>query len=325
MDHDMLSDFYVEAEELYAEAEDALLDIEKSNDFDTNFNSVFRAFHSVKGAAGMFGLDRLQEHMHYLENLLDKKKNDGKLSSLFIDYLLSGVDSAKKITSGEEVSFKYYDPDASEASTEVVGGETQEASVNKELISTIKAGVIQSKSHPHIQGHVFVVDDELEILELTKDYLEIEDYHVTTFSKAKDAIEALKETVPDTIITDINMPEMNGIEFMREVNKLMPHLPIIVASGYVTKDVCLDSLACGVADSLEKPYDADVFNNVVSLAIERYRAFKLLNKSLDLIVYQFEDFDKFLAESGMESKRKVIREELKTIFKQKKVLIERVR
>lgn len=56
-----------------------------------------------------------------------------------------------------------------------------------------------------------------------------------------------------------------------------------------------------------------------------FRAFKLLNKSLDLIVYQFEDFDKYLEQDGLDSKRKVLREELKIILKQKKILVERVR
>lgn len=52
-----------------------------------------------------------------------------------------------------------------------------------------------------------------------------------------------------------------------------------------------------------------------------FRVFKLLNKSLDLIVYQFEDFDKYLEQAGLDSKRKV----LKIILKQKKILVERVR
>lgn len=52
-----------------------------------------------------------------------------------------------------------------------------------------------------------------------------------------------------------------------------------------------------------------------------FRAFKLLNKSLDLIVYQFEDFDKYLEQAGLDSKRKI----LKIILKQKKILVERVR
>lgn len=319
----MLNDFFLEAEELYSEAEDALLDIEKTDNFDSDFNSIFRTFHSVKGAAGMFGLEKLQEHMHFLENLLDKKKDDGKLTNIFVDYLLSGVDTAKKITAGEEVIFDYFDPDASDSSIEVIGKE--DSSGMNETLVKIKEAVINRKQTPLISAVVFVVDDEEDILHITKEYLELEDYKVMTFLKAQDALDKLNSVIPDVIITDINMPEMDGIEFMQKVNKLTPYLPIIVASGYVTKDVCLNSLACGVAGILEKPYDTDVFNNIISNAIEKHQAFKLLNKSLDLIVYQFEDFDQFLANNQMESKRKVLREELKSILKQKKILLERVR
>jgi CheY-like chemotaxis protein/HPt (histidine-containing phosphotransfer) domain-containing protein len=324
MDQDMLSDFYVEAEELYAEAEDALLDLEKSNKFEENYNSIFRAFHSVKGAAGMCGLVRLQEHMHYLENLLEKKKVDGYFSETLVDYLLSSVDCAKKIATGENVDFNYFDPDSTDDHAQIIGKEGGKT-LNEGIITSIRESIEKRKNIPHLNGHVFVVDDEDDILVLTRSFLEEAGYQVSTFDKAQDALAVIKESAPDVVVTDINMPEMNGVEFMKKVNKMMPHLPIIVASGYVTKDVCLDSLASGVSGIVEKPYDISVFSNIVDLAVERYRAFKLLNKSLDLIVYQFEDLDKYLEESGLNSKRKVLREELKTILKQKKILVERFR
>ena len=91
----MLNDFYIEAEELYAEAEDALLDLEKSGNFDTYFKSIFRAFHSAKGAADIFGLSKLQEHMHLFENIFEKRKNDGSLTVKFFNYLLFVVDREK--------------------------------------------------------------------------------------------------------------------------------------------------------------------------------------------------------------------------------------
>jgi two-component system chemotaxis sensor kinase CheA len=70
--HDMLNDFYIEVEELFSEAEDSLFGIESTDSFEQSFNSVFRAFHSVNGAAGMFGFEKLQQHMHYVEDLLEK-------------------------------------------------------------------------------------------------------------------------------------------------------------------------------------------------------------------------------------------------------------
>ena len=72
MNDEILKEFFNEAFELFEEAETALLEIEKDIDFDKNFNCLFRAFHSIKGGAGMFELTVIQSHMHYLENLLSE-------------------------------------------------------------------------------------------------------------------------------------------------------------------------------------------------------------------------------------------------------------
>lgn len=317
MENDMLQDFYVEAEELFDEAEDSLLAMEKSDDFTGCFNSVFRAFHSVKGAAGMFGLDKLQQHMHYIENLLEVRKGNTSLSAAMIDYLLLAVDTARKIVKGEEVSFDYYDPDAQGATAS-----TEETSLSQEAKAQIQKQVNLRKQKQQSDGYVYIVDDESEILELTQDFLESENYRVKTFISAKELLVSLKSEVPDLIISDIKMPEMNGIELLREVNKIKPHLPVIVVSGYVTKDACLDAMACGVSGVLEKPFDTAQLLSMLDIFINRYRNIKLLNKSIDLLVYQFEDYDKYLLEKFGESKRDAFRQELKEILRQKKNLFE---
>lgn len=315
MENDMLNDFYIEAEELFDEAEDSLLDIEKTDDFNSCFNSVFRAFHSVKGAAGMFGIEDLQQHMHYVENLLEKRKGSDSLSTAMTDYLLSAVDCARKILKGEEVSFDYYDPDNADETTS-----TQE--FDSDVKAALQKEVNKRAMKKSVGGTIFVVDDEHAILEVTKVFLETEKYEVETFDSAKLALNRLKEVTPDLIISDIKMPEMNGIEFVKEVNKVKPHLPVIVVSGYVTKEVCLDTMACGVAGILEKPYETESLLGMVKLFVNRYKNIKLLNKSIDLLVYQFEDFDLFLKEKFGDAKRDIFREELKTILKQKKNLFE---
>jgi FixJ family two-component response regulator len=86
---------------------------------------------------------------------------------------------------------------------------------------------------------------------------------------------------------------MNGVELVSAVTKMKPHLPIIVVSGSVTKEVCLETMASGVSGIIEKPFNQDVFLRMVKLNVKKYRNVKLLNKSIDLIVYQFEDFDGF--------------------------------
>ena len=71
-DDSMIREFYTEALTLLEEAEQALIDLENGEDFSSNFNIIFRTFHSVKGAAGMFDFTDMQKDSHFMENLLVK-------------------------------------------------------------------------------------------------------------------------------------------------------------------------------------------------------------------------------------------------------------
>ena len=106
MSDDMMGDFHIEAIELLDEAEESLLELDKGAEYKQCYNQIFRAFHSIKGAAGMFGIEKLQKHMHYLENLLSNKQDLDELSALSIDYFLAGVDGAKKILENQEIDFE---------------------------------------------------------------------------------------------------------------------------------------------------------------------------------------------------------------------------
>ena len=317
MSHDdMLDDFFVEVDELFGEAEDSLFSIEKPDQYNESFNSVFRAFHSVKGAAGMFGFAKLQSHMHHVEDLLEKRKGGDSISAEMVDYLLSSIDAARKIINNEEVDFDYYDPDNKEA----VQVKTLTKERKEQIENKVKVRIEEGKA----EGYVYLVDDEEEILEISELVLSEVNYRVKKFTSAKDCLESLKTEVPDLIVTDINMPGMTGVDLLHEVHKIKPHLPVMVVSGYVTKEVCLDTIAAGVSGIIEKPFEADKFITMVSNSVKKYQAIKLLNKSIDLIVYQYEDFDKFLFKVGGDIKRKTFRDELKNILVQKKKLFEKL-
>lgn len=316
MDNDMLQDFYIEAEELCDEAEDSLLAIEKTDDYKSCYNSIFRAFHSIKGAAGMFGFEKLQEHMHFIENLLEKKKNLPTMSPAMIDYLLSAIDVAKRILKNETVEFDYYDPDHKQTR------ESNKPVIDPEIKQSIEKQVSQRANIVQREGVIAVVDDEPEIVKLLKIFLEDIDYVVHTYTDPTVFLSEVKDINPDLLISDFKMPQMNGVELMAEVNKIKPHLPTVLVSGFVTKEVCLNSMACGVSGIIEKPYDPEQLQSMAHILINRYKNQKLLNKSLDLLVYQFEDFDQFLMEKFGESKRDAFRNEIKTLLMQKKKLFE---
>ena len=90
MDESIFGEFEIEAREMLEESEDKLLAIENGGDFHENYNGIFRAFHSLKGAAGMFGLDELQKHMHLLETLFESLNKIGQMEKDQVDYFLKG-------------------------------------------------------------------------------------------------------------------------------------------------------------------------------------------------------------------------------------------
>ena len=105
--------FIIEAVELLDEAEEALLNIDNGADFKSSYNSVFRAFHSLKGASGMFGITSLQEHLHKLETLLTEIKEEFPEGAT--DYFLKGIDACRSFFETDTLNFDYIDSFSSES------------------------------------------------------------------------------------------------------------------------------------------------------------------------------------------------------------------
>lgn len=80
---------------------------------------------------------------------------------------------------------------------------------------------------------ILVLDDDLSFLSLTTEILEQKNYRVLSFSQAKEALQALKNTPLDAIITDIQMPGIDGFAFLEQLKKLSTHsnLPVIALTG----------------------------------------------------------------------------------------------
>ncbi|MEE2670194.1 MAG: response regulator [Bdellovibrionota bacterium] len=311
MSNDMIGDFQIEATELLDEAEDSLLELDKGGDYKECYNQLFRAFHSIKGAAGMFGIDDLQKHMHYLENLLSNKQSLENLSTATIDYFLTGVDGARKILNQEDIQFEYYDPDSESPSG------TGDTAATTQDIAKEKFGREKNT------GEIWLVDDEEDILDILEIHLVEYQYKVKKFLNPLNLLKELETATPDLIVSDINMPEMNGVELVKQVNAKRPHLPVVVVSGFVTKEVCLNIIRDGVTGVIEKPFLKEDFIKLVELNVNRYQSIKLLNKSIDLLIYQFENFPDIAgSEKGFFDH---FRAELKYILKQKNNLYKKLR
>ncbi len=103
-DLDLLREFAVECLDHIAAAEAALLELESQPDAGEEVNTVFRAFHTIKGTSGFLGLDAIQSLAHLAENLLDRARNgDLRVVGGYADLSLSACDALKTMIAGIEL------------------------------------------------------------------------------------------------------------------------------------------------------------------------------------------------------------------------------
>ncbi|MCK5680279.1 response regulator [bacterium] len=107
-----------------------------------------------------------------------------------------------------------------------------------------------------IRNRVVIVDDEVEIRDILSRIVKHENLLADTYADGREALEALQESHDDVVlvITDIRMPRLNGLEFMRQASQDFPDTPFIVTSGHGTKKEIIQALKQGALDYFEKPF-----------------------------------------------------------------------
>ena len=124
---------------------------------------------------------------------------------------------------------------------------------------------------------VLHVDDDPDLGDLTATFLERENdrFDVRTVTSAAEGFDAIRDQPPDCIISDYDMPEQNGIEFLQTVREEWPDLPFILFTGKGSEGVASDALSNGATDYLQKSSGTDqytVLANRVQNAVRQYRS-----------------------------------------------------
>jgi two-component system response regulator (stage 0 sporulation protein F) len=111
---------------------------------------------------------------------------------------------------------------------------------------------------------ILVIDDEEPIRALLRAVLEEDSHHVLEASNGHHGLELYREQLPDLIITDIVMPEMNGLEMMVELTRRFLDVKVIAMSGGPESEGALNvAKLLGARQTLRKPFAMDKFLGVV--------------------------------------------------------------
>lgn len=171
-------------------------------------------------------------------------------------------------------------------------------------------------------GKALVVDDEEDIVEIISGLLSDVGFEVFGKTDPIDAINSFSKISPDVVFSDISMPKMSGIELLSKIREKDADVPVIMVSGFVTKEVLMDSIQKGIYSVIEKPFDDKRIIQAAMNASQRYQVMKLLNRSINLILYQFSDLDDFLKTKGNEQVRTMLNQEVNALLDQRRRLKE---
>jgi len=119
--------------------------------------------------------------------------------------------------------------------------------------------------------NVLVVDDEQIVLDSVKKHLRKEALKVHTALTVDDALKIMDETKINIVLTDLMMPEIDGLEFMALVKKRDRCIPMIMITGYATINTALQATQLGAFDYIAKPFTKKELLGVVNRAADLVR------------------------------------------------------
>ena len=120
------------------------------------------------------------------------------------------------------------------------------------------------------QLKILVIDDEIYIRSSFEDFLEDREYHVVSAENGREGLALISSERPDLVLLDLMMPEMGGLDVLKQGREIIPDLPFIVISGANRIGDVITALRYGAWDYLEKPvHDLSILEHAVNKALEK--------------------------------------------------------
>ena len=131
---------------------------------------------------------------------------------------------------------------------------------------------------------VHVIDDDPSARQSLEFLVDCAGYGVRTYESAPAFLEALPAMEHGCIVTDVRMPEMNGVELIRRLKQLDVADPVIVVTGHADVPMAIQAMKEGVADFIEKPFSDDVILDAIRGALARQQARAEARRERDQVI-----------------------------------------
>jgi DNA-binding NtrC family response regulator len=118
-------------------------------------------------------------------------------------------------------------------------------------------------------ANVLIVDDEQSYRQLLSLVFETEGHTIRTAMNGREALELIKTGPADVIVSDVRMPDMDGIELLRAVREAQPDLGVVLMTAFASVETAREAFKLGADDFIEKPFDVEELKLIVRKTLEK--------------------------------------------------------
>ena len=123
---------------------------------------------------------------------------------------------------------------------------------------------------------IAIVDDEKDMRLSIKQWLALSGYDTESFANAADALSTIGPDYRGIVISDIRMPGMDGMQFLRALMSRDSALPVIMITGHGDVPMAVEAMRLGAYDFLEKPFNPDKMSDLAKKAVSRWAIHALM-------------------------------------------------
>ncbi|MBF0100764.1 MAG: response regulator [Desulfobacterales bacterium] len=175
-----------------------------------------------------------------------------------------------------------------------------------------------------INYKILIIEDNLVTIELISKFVKKLGFDVISATDGKTGLELLKQTLPEIIISDLQLPDMNGIELIRKAKEILSDVQVIITTAYAEPNSVIAAIQELAIDYIKKPIDMNVLNVALGRAKEKISFAKHIVPYPTLLLAEDEDvvrnrLSRALQKEGFEVYPAQDGQEAVNMFKEKKI------
>ncbi len=118
-------------------------------------------------------------------------------------------------------------------------------------------------------ANLLIVDDELGMRQFLTHLFQREGHSIRSAENGREALELMRASPAELIVSDVRMPDMNGIELLRAARELFPTVEVVLMTAFANVDTAREAFLLGAYDFVQKPFDNDLLKETVTRALQK--------------------------------------------------------